>query len=114
MDCIFCKLANGEIPTNMVYEDERIAAFKDVNPVAPVHILVVPKKHYSSLEDVDFENMDVIIDIHKAIRKIAEQEGFSKNGYRIINNCGKDGGQEVPHIHYHVLAGKQLTKLVTD
>lgn len=114
MDCIFCKLANGDIPTNMVYENEYIAAFRDANPVAPVHILVVPKKHYSSLEDIPFDEMDVIAEIHKGIREVAKQEGFADNGYRVINNCGKDGGQEVPHIHYHVLAGRQLTKLVND
>ncbi|CAK7002715.1 MAG: Purine nucleoside phosphoramidase [Peptostreptococcus russellii] len=114
MDCIFCKLANGEIPTNMVYEDEKVAAFKDMSPVTPVHILVVPKKHYASLEDISYEEMDIIADIHRAIRKIADQEGFAKDGYRVINNCGKNGGQEVDHIHYHLLAGKPLTKLVTD
>lgn len=114
MDCIFCKLANGEIPTDLVYEDEKVAAFRDVNPVAPVHILVVPKKHYVSLEDIPFDEMSIIADIHSAIRKISDKEGFAVEGYRIINNCGKDGGQEVPHIHYHVLAGKKLTKLVTD
>lgn len=114
MDCIFCKLANGDIPTNMVYEDDKVAAFRDMSPVTPVHILVVPKKHYASLEDVPMDEMDIIADIHRAIRKIADQEGFAENGYRIINNCGKDGGQEVTHIHYHLLAGKPLTKLITD
>lgn len=114
MDCIFCKLANGEIPTNLVYEDEKVVAFRDVNPVAPVHILFVPKKHYASLEDIALEEMDIIADIHRAIRIVAEKEGFASNGYRIINNCGKDGGQEVPHIHYHVVAGKQFTRIVND
>lgn len=114
MDCIFCKLANGEIPTNMVYEDDKIAAFRDVNPVAPHHILVVPKKHYESLEDISHEEMDIIADIHRAIRKIAEQEGFAEEGYRVINNCGKNGGQEVLHIHYHLLAGKPMTRLIND
>lgn len=114
MNCIFCKLANGEIPTSMVYEDDKVAAFRDMSPVTPVHILVVPKKHYASLEDIALEEMDIIGDIHRAIRKIAAQEGFAENGYRIINNCGKDGGQEVHHIHYHLLAGKPLTKLITD
>lgn len=114
MDCIFCKLANGDIPTDMIYENEYIAAFRDANPVAPVHILVVPKKHYSSLEDIPFDEMGIISEIHKGIREVAKLEGFSENGYRVINNCGKDGGQEVLHIHYHILAGRQLTKLVND
>ncbi len=114
MDSIFCKLANGEIETQMVYEDERVAAFKDMNPVTPVHILIVPKKHYESLEAIPMDEMDIVADIHRAIRKIAKQEGFAEDGYRLINNCGKHGGQEVAHIHYHLLAGKPLTKLVTD
>ena len=114
MDCIFCKLANGEIPTNLVYEDENVAAFKDMNPATPHHILVVPKKHYSSLEDISLEEMGIMAEIHKAIRKVAEKEGFAKDGYRIINNCGNHGGQEVMHIHYHVLGGKKLTKLIAD
>ncbi len=112
MDCIFCKLANGEIPTELVYENDKVVAFRDVNPVAPVHILVVPKKHYISLEDIPVEEMDIIAEMHRAIRAVAKKEGFAENGYRVINNCGKDGGQEVPHIHYHVLAGKQMTKLL--
>lgn len=87
MDCIFCKLANGDIPTNMVYEDDKVVAFRDMSPVTPVHILVVPKKHYASLEDVPMEEMDIIADIHRAIRKIAVLEGFAENGYRVINNC---------------------------
>lgn len=112
MDCIFCKLANGEIPTTMVYEDDKVAAFRDMNPATVHHILVVPKKHYSSLEDIELDEMEIIADIHRAIRKVAKQEGFAQDGYRIINNCGKNGGQEVMHIHYHILAGEPLTKLV--
>lgn len=114
MDCIFCKLANGDIPTEMVYENEFVAAFNDMNPVAPKHILVVPKKHYESLNDIPVDEMNIVSEIHKAIQEIAKQEGFFENGYRVINNCGKDGGQEVPHIHYHVLAGIPMTKLITD
>lgn len=114
MDCIFCKLANGDIPTEMVYENEFVVAFNDMNPVAPKHILVVPKKHYESLNDIPVDEMNIVSEIHKAIQEIAKQEGFFENGYRVINNCGKDGGQEVPHIHYHILAGIPMTKLITD
>lgn len=106
-DCIFCKIANGEIPTEMVYEDEFVAAFKDLNPQAPVHILVVPKKHYDNVMKIE-ENDDIISKIYSAINKIAKKEKFDENGFRIINNCGKDAGQTVMHMHFHIIAGKTL------
>ena len=106
-DCIFCKLANGEIPTEIVYEDEFVAAFKDLNPQAPIHILVVPKKHYDNVMQVE-ENDDIIAKIYSAINKIAKKESFAENGFRVINNCGKDAGQTVMHMHFHVIAGKTL------
>ena len=106
-DCIFCKIANGEIPTDMVYEDEFVAAFKDLNPQAPVHILVVPKKHYDSVLQVG-ETDDIISKIYTAINKIAKQEHIDENGFRVINNCGKDAGQTVMHMHFHIIAGKTL------
>ena len=106
-DCIFCKIANGEIPTEMVYEDEFVAAFKDLNPQAPVHILVVPKKHYDNVMQVE-ENDDIISKIYNAINKIAKKEKFDGNGFRVINNCGKDAGQTVMHMHFHIIAGKTL------
>lgn len=106
-DCIFCKLANGVIPTNMVYEDEYVVAFNDLNPQAPIHILVVPKKHYDNVLVV--ENGDTIISkIYDAINKIAENQGFAKEGFRVINNCGENAGQTVMHMHFHILAGKKL------
>ena len=107
-DCIFCKIANGEIPTDMVYEDEFVAAFKDLNPQAPVHILVVPKKHYDSVLQVG-EKDSVISKIYTAINRIAKQEHIDESGFRIINNCGKDAGQTVMHIHFHIIAGKTLS-----
>lgn len=108
MDCIFCKIIKGEIPSSFVYEDEKVVAFEDLNPMAPEHILVIPKKHYESLNDIPEDEMGIISDIHKAIQNIAKQRGFDKSGYRVVNNCGSDGGQEVFHIHFHVLAGKKL------
>lgn len=106
-DCIFCKLANGVIPTNMVYEDEYVAAFNDLSPQAPIHILVVPKKHYDNVLAV--ENGDTIISkIYDAINKIAEKQSFAKEGFRVINNCGENAGQTVMHMHFHILAGKKL------
>lgn len=106
-DCIFCKIVNGDIPSTKVYEDESVIAFKDLNPQAPVHILVVPKKHYENVLDVE-ENDNIISKIYLAINKIAKQEGFEKTGFRVINNCGKDAGQTVMHMHFHVIAGKKL------
>lgn len=106
-DCIFCKIVNGDIPSTKVYEDESVIALKDLNPQAPVHILVVPKKHYENVLDVE-ENDNIISKIYLAINKIAKQEGFEKAGFRVINNCGKDAGQTVMHMHFHVIAGKKL------
>ena len=108
MDCLFCKIINGEIPCSKVYEDDKVLAFNDINPLAPYHILVVPKKHYDSIIDVPEKEMEIIAHIHSVINKIAIEKDFSADGFRIINNCGHNGGQEVKHIHYHVLAGKKL------
>ncbi len=107
-DCVFCKIIKGEIPTEKVYETEEILAFKDINPAAPIHILVVPKKHISMLTDLKPEDEALIGKIYTTINKIAEQEGFKEQGYRVIANCGRDSGQEVMHIHFHVLGGKKL------
>ena len=107
-DCVFCKIIKGEIPTEKVYETEEILAFKDINPAAPIHILVVPKKHISMLTDLKPEDEALIGKIYTTINKIAEQEGFKKQGYRVIANCGKDSGQEVMHLHFHLLGGRKL------
>ena len=107
-DCLFCKIVKGEIPSEKVYEDEEVLAFKDINPAAPIHILVIPKKHITSLAHMEKEDEALIGKIYTTINKIAEDNGFKENGYRVIVNCGKDGGQEVMHLHFHVLAGKQL------
>ena len=107
-DCVFCKIIKGEIPSSKVYEDEDIVAFHDINPEAPIHILVVPKKHIPMLTDLNEDDEMLIGRIYTTINKIAEKEGFKQQGYRVIANCGKDSGQEVMHIHFHVLAGKKL------
>lgn len=106
-DCIFCKIANGEIGTDKVYEDDFVTAFKDLNPQAPIHILVVPKKHYDNVLQIE-EGDTIISKIYNAINKIAKQEHFDKHGFRVINNCGKDAGQTVMHLHFHIIAGKTL------
>ena len=108
MSCIFCKIIDGEIPSTKVYEDDKVVAFNDINPVAPMHVLVIPKKHYESILEIDDNDMDIIGHIHKVIKQIVTEKGYDKTGFRIINNCGDDGCQEVKHIHFHILAGKKL------
>ena len=107
-DCIFCKIINKEIPSDIVYEDDEIIAFNDISPVAPIHILVIPKKHISSAIDINEENEKIIGKIFLVINKIAKEKGFDKDGFRIINNCGNNGGQEVMHLHFHVIGGTKL------
>jgi len=113
-DCIFCKIIKKEIPSSIVYEDNEILAFRDINPVAPVHILVIPKKHISSLIDLNEEDELVIGKIYTVINKIAKQEGIDEKGFRVIVNCGEDGGQEVKHLHFHILGGKKLGTKICD
>lgn len=107
-DCIFCKIIKKEIPSTIIYEDDKVIAFNDVNPAAPIHILVVPKKHIETLLDVTDEDNDLISYVYQVINKIAKEKRFANNGFRVIVNCGKDSGQEVMHIHFHVLGGKKL------
>ena len=94
-DCLFCKIVRGEIPSTKVYEDEEVLAFRDINPVAPTHVLVIPKKHISSLVEIKQEDEALIGRIYSIINKIADQEGILNNGFRVVVNCGEDGGQEV-------------------
>ena len=107
-DCLFCKIIKGEIPSNKVYEDDEILAFYDINPAAKIHILVIPKKHIESLAHMEKEDEIIVGKIYGVINKIAEEQGFKENGYRVIVNCGKDSGQEVMHLHYHLLAGAKF------
>lgn len=108
MDCIFCKIAAGEIPSDIVYQDEDLLVFRDLNPQAPVHLLLIPKAHIPSANQLTTENSDVIAKIFERIPALAEELGFDKAGYRIVNNCGEDGGQTVSHLHFHLLAGRSL------
>lgn len=108
MDCIFCKIAAGEIPSTKVYEDEKILAFRDIAPMAPTHILVIPKAHIGSVAEITAENADIVAHIFTVIPKIAAEEGL-ENGYRVVSNCGADAGQTVHHLHFHILGGKQLS-----
>ena len=106
-DCIFCKIIAGEIPSAKVYEDDYTFAFRDINPQAPTHILVVPKQHITGVSAITGENSAVAAKCLESVARIAEQEGLV-NGYRVISNCGADAGQTVPHLHFHILGGKAL------
>lgn len=108
MDCIFCKIANGSIPSEKVYEDELILAFKDINPVAPVHIVIIPKVHIDSVMALKDEDKNLIGHIFMKAQKIAKENGISEKGFRLINNCGKDGGQSVMHLHFHLIGGRDM------
>lgn len=108
MSCIFCKIASGEIPSNKVYEDDKILVFHDIQPAAPKHILVIPKEHIASANELNADNAGVLSHIFIKIADIAGELGFADNGYRIVNNCGRDGAQTVEHLHFHVLAGKPM------
>lgn len=106
-DCLFCKIAKGEIPSEIVYEDEKVVVFKDINPQAPVHLLLIPRKHIPSADDINEENSYLIGHIFLVAKRLAEEEKLDQ-GYRIVNNCKDHGGQTVDHIHFHLLAGRQL------
>lgn len=108
MDCIFCKIVNGEIPSAKVYEDETVYAFNDLSPQAPVHVLVIPKEHITSAADITEENSAVVAHIFEVIAKIAKEKGLD-DGYRIVNNCGDSAGQTVKHLHFHLMGGRGFT-----
>lgn len=107
-ECIFCKIVDGEIPSNKLYEDDKVYAFYDINPEAPTHFLVVPKDHIESANALNEKNVDIISHIFMVINKLVVDLGISDKGYRIVNNCGEDGGQTVNHLHFHVLGGRSL------
>lgn len=108
MDCIFCRIIKGEIPSIKVYEDETVYAFKDINPMAPVHVLIIPKVHIASINEVTAENSAVIAHIYEIAAKLAKELGISESGYRVVSNCGADAGQTVFHLHFHLLGGTKL------
>ncbi|GIO65600.1 histidine triad nucleotide-binding protein [Paenibacillus sp. FSL M7-1455] len=111
MDCLFCKIVEGSIPSQKVFENEQILAFKDIQPAAPVHVLIIPKKHIATMNDVAEEDLPLVAEMHKAAQQIAKELGVADTGYRLINNCGPDSGQAVYHIHYHLLGGAKLGAL---
>ncbi|MBR6633774.1 MAG: histidine triad nucleotide-binding protein [Clostridia bacterium] len=107
MDCLFCAIVKGDIPSTKVYEDEKILAFRDINPQAPTHVLVIPKTHIPSVDGINAENSAIVAHIFEAIPQIAKAEGLTE-GYRVVSNCGDHACQSVKHLHFHVLGGKQL------
>jgi len=104
-DCLFCRIIAGEIPGNTVFENEKVYAFRDINPQAPVHVLIVPKKHMDNVLQCDGETAAALVD---AARQIAASEGVDKSGFRLVSNCGRDGAQSVNHLHVHLMGGKQM------
>ncbi|HBB29810.1 MAG TPA: histidine triad nucleotide-binding protein [Clostridiales bacterium] len=111
MDCIFCKILSKEIPSNVVFENDKILAFYDIAPQAPIHVVIIPKIHISSANEVNEENSKYISEIFTAIPEIAKKLGIADSGYRIINNCGRDGCQSVEHIHFHMLGGRKMSEI---
>jgi histidine triad (HIT) family protein len=108
-ECIFCKIINKEIPAKIVYEDDRILAFDDINPQAPVHVLLIPKEHFASLNDIPEEKKGLLGHIMSKARQVAQEKGVKESGYRIVLNTARDSGQDVFHIHFHVLGGRRMT-----
>ena len=108
MDCLFCKIIAGEIPSAKVFENEWVYAFRDIAPQAPVHVLVIPKTHIASADGINPENSALVAKIFEAIPTIAKAEGLT-NGYRVITNCGEDGCQSVKHLHFHIIGGEKLS-----
>ena len=106
-NCLFCKIARGEIPAKVAYEDERVFCFHDINPGAPVHVLIIPREHIASVDGINADNADVIAHIFRVIPKISASLGL-ENGYRVVSNCGPDACQSVPHLHFHILGGAKL------
>lgn len=107
-DCLFCKIIAGEIPSQKVYEDEWVYAFEDISPVAPHHVLLIPKQHIASVNEITAENSAAVAKIYEAARNIAQQLGIAEDGYRIVTNCGEKAGQTVFHLHFHLIAGRDL------
>jgi histidine triad (HIT) family protein len=111
MDCLFCKLTEGSIPSKKVFENDRVLAFHDIAPAAPVHILIIPKKHIATMNDVTEEDDALIAELFTVARQIAKEQGIAESGYRLVNNCNSEGGQVVYHLHIHLLGGHQMKAL---
>lgn len=108
-NCLFCKIVAGEIPAQIVYQDDLVVAFNDIDPQAPVHVLIIPRKHITGMNDVTATDSVIIARIHQVAIDLARQLNVAESGYRLVNNCNDDGGQAVAHLHYHLLAGRKMT-----
>ena len=108
MDCVFCRIIAGKIPSKILYQDEEVVVFPDINPAAPTHLLIVTRKHIPSLAHLSDDEASIIGHMVKVANQIARQNGFAESGYRVVINCGKEGGQMVPHLHMHLLAGRKM------
>ncbi|HHY62908.1 MAG: histidine triad nucleotide-binding protein [Bacillota bacterium] len=107
-ECIFCRIARGEIDSSIVYEDENLVAFNDINPQAPMHVLIIPRMHVSSLLELGADGEQLVGKAHRVAGQIARERGYDRSGFRVVVNCGEDAGQSVPHLHFHVLGGRAL------
>jgi histidine triad (HIT) family protein len=112
MDCIFCKIVAGEIPSDIVYQDKEITAFRDIKPQAPVHIVIIPRKHIATLSHLSQSESALVGRMVAVANRLAKEEGIAEKGYRVVINCGKEGGQLVPHLHLHLVGGRQLSDQV--
>ena len=111
MDCIFCRIISGDIKSDILYRDDLLVAFRDINPKAPVHLLIVPRKHIACLADVEDDELPMLGHLMAAANRLAREAGIADKGYRLVVNCGPDGGQEVAHLHLHLLGGRQMRGL---
>lgn len=109
MDCLFCKIINREIPADIVYEDDEMLAFNDINPQAPTHVLIIPKRHIATLNDIEEQDLAVVGRLPYTAARLAEELGFAEDGYRVVMNCNENGGQTVYHIHMHLMGGRRFT-----
>ncbi|WP_438433351.1 histidine triad nucleotide-binding protein [Gorillibacterium sp. sgz500922] len=107
-DCVFCQIIAGDSPCQKIFEDDEVLVFHDNQPAAPVHALIIPKRHIASMNEVGDEHAEAIVAIHRAARTAARELGIAETGYRLVNNCGPDAGQVIPHLHFHLLGGKKL------
>jgi len=105
-DCLFCKISNGQIPAKIVYQDDKTMAFDDIHPEAPVHVIIIPKKHIPSIPDITDEDQDIMGYLYLVVNRIAIDKSLTEDGFRLVINCGKSGGQDIPHIHIHMLGGR--------
>ncbi|HEY91148.1 MAG TPA: histidine triad nucleotide-binding protein [Dehalococcoidia bacterium] len=109
MDCIFCKIVAGDIPSDILYRDDKVVAFRDINPLSPVHVLIIPGEHIAGLSDLTEEKSILVSQMVNVANRLARSEGIAESGYRVVINCGEQGGQLVPHLHMHLMGGRKLS-----